>query len=279
MVYWTVSEEEKARNPFSAVEPWDKVSEGYDRFTRPYLGKFSERGLDELELKSHHKLLDVACGPGTTSLLAHSRVGSIEAIDFSEQMVGRFRARIKDHGLSGVNVSVGDGQRLPFADEAFDRAVSMFGLMFFPDRVQGMREIYRCLKKGGRVLISSWAPITMSPLMQLMFDAVRAANPDIQAPVTNLESLENPEVFARELAQAGFVNIRIEPCMCSYDYASALQLWTEMSEGGVPLVMARARMSDDAWREYSAKCLEHMEKAVAGSPLLGSTAYLAFAER
>lgn len=271
--------EEKPRNPFSSVQPWDAVSAGYDRFTRLYLGKFSEQGLKQLELSSEHKMLDVACGPGTTSLLARTHVSAIEAVDFSSLMVERFCVHIREQALQGINVRVADGQSLPFSDKTFERAVSMFGLMFFPDRVKGMREMYRCLKKGGRVLISSWAPVTMSPLMQLMFDAVRAANPETPAPVTNLESLENPEVFRRELAEAGFVNIRIEPCSCTYDYSSAAQLWTEMSEGGAPLVMARARMTEDAWQAYSAKCLQHLEHVLADAPVLGSTAYLAFAER
>lgn len=274
-----MSNEEKPQSPLASAGPWDKVSAGYDKFTRGFLGKYSEKGLAEFELRPEMKLLDVACGPGTTSLLACSAVGSIEAVDFSESMVSIFREHIRERGLEKINVRVADGQSLPFQDEVFDRAVSMFGLMFFPDRVKGMREIFRCLKKGGQVLLSSWAPVSMSPLMQLMFEAAQAANPDTPPPVTNLESLENPDVFANELERAGFVNIRVKPCICTYDYLSAEQLWNEMVEGAVPLVMARERMSVEAWDTYSAQCLQYVEQAVANRPTLGSTAYLAFAGR
>ena len=52
-----------------------------------------------------------------------------------------------------------DTQTVPYADDAF----SLFGLMFFPDRKQGFAEIYRALKPGGSIAITSWAIIAKQP--------------------------------------------------------------------------------------------------------------------
>ncbi len=43
---------------------------------------------------------------------------------------------------------VANAQTQPYADETFDTAVSLFGLMFFPDRQRGFAEIHRTLKPG-----------------------------------------------------------------------------------------------------------------------------------
>lgn len=274
-----MSDSDTSPGPLAQPGPWSKVSAGYDKFTRGFLGKYSEKGLSQLDLDSEHVLLDVACGPGTTSLIAAPRVREVQAVDFSPEMVDIFRGHIESRGISNVEARVADGQELPFEDQMFDRAVSMFGLMFFSDRVRGMKEIYRCLKPGGRALISSWASVSKSPLMQAMFDAGRAANPESPPPKENLESLENPEVFERELREAGFSNIRIQPCVCTYDYESGEQLWEEMVEGAVPLVMAREGMPQEAWDAFSQKCRAFLATTFAEAPDLGSTAYLAFADR
>lgn len=70
-----------------------------------------------------------------------------------------------------------DGQKLE--NDRFDAAFSMFGLMFFPDKVRGLKEIHRVLKPKGKIAVSSWAPISNSILMQCLFGALRKANPDI----------------------------------------------------------------------------------------------------
>lgn len=265
--------------PLAQPGPWNTVSEGYDVFTRGFLGKYSEAGREELGLEPHHVLLDVACGPGTASLLYAPYIDHIEAIDFAPEMVSIFERHIANEKLDRVKVRVGDGQSLPFDDCAFDRAVSMFGIMFFPDRVQGIREIARCLKPGGRALISSWASVDQSPLMQVMFAAGRAANPDMPAPQKDWESWENPDLLREEMERGGFVDVNVREVICIYPYSSGGEIWDQMVEGGVPLVLARQRMAPEEWEKYSRTCRDYLARELAHKPTLGSTAYLAYGTR
>src|SRR4029077_9096481 len=102
---------------------------------------------------------DVAAGPGTLSLIAAAAGARVSAIDFSERMVDEFRTRAAAAGLAGaLDIRVGDGQALPFESAAYDCACSIFGLMFFPDRHAGLREMRRVLRPGGRAIVSSWVP-------------------------------------------------------------------------------------------------------------------------
>lgn len=271
---------EKKPSPLASPGPWNLVSSGYEKFTRGFLSKYSQAGLPRLGLKPEHALLDVACGPGTTSLLAAPSVAELFALDFAEEMVELCRQNLGAAGHTNAQVQVGDGQDLPYSEESFDRAVSMFGLMFFPDRVRGMKEIHRCLRPGGRVLLSSWAPVEKSPLMQVMFETGKHAAPDSYVPPKfDPESLENPDVFARELTSAGFSEISIEPVQCAYDYSSGGILWDEMVEGAVPLVMAQASMKKEEWDAYSDKCRAFLEESLKARPVLYSTAWLAVARK
>src|SRR5699024_11098930 len=94
-------------------------------------------------------VLDVACGPGTLTLLAAAAGATVTALDFSSPMIAQLRTRAAALDLaSAVEVHEGGGQRLPFASAVFDAAFSMFGLMFFPDRHAGLRELARVLKPG-----------------------------------------------------------------------------------------------------------------------------------
>jgi SAM-dependent methyltransferase len=212
-------------------------------------------------------------------LLYAPHVRSIEAVDFASEMVSIFERHISEEGLDEVKVQVADGQALPFADATFDRAVSMFGLMFFPDRMQGIREIVRCLKPGGRALISSWAEVDQSPLIQVLFAAGRAANPDMPPPQKDWQSWENSDLLRDEMQKGGLVDVVVREVSCTHNYSSGGEFWDQMVEGGVPFVLARQRMGAEAWEKYSRTCREYLERELADKAALGSTAYLAYGTR
>jgi SAM-dependent methyltransferase len=57
----------------------------------------------------------------------------------------------------------GVAESLPFPDQSFDIVVSQFGLMFFTDRRQALREMYRVLAADGRLAIAVWDSIDNMP--------------------------------------------------------------------------------------------------------------------
>jgi ubiquinone/menaquinone biosynthesis C-methylase UbiE len=182
-------------NIYTTPEPWSLVASGYEETTMFYLGEYSKRAITLAHLSSDQTILDVACGPGTLSRLAAPKVSQVTAIDFSKKMIDLFDTYISESGIKNIETHLGDGQQLTFADSVFDATFSMFGLMFFPDRIQGFKEMHRVLKPGGCTVVSSWAPLERSPAMQLMFGALHAAKPDLPTPEKSIENLENPELF------------------------------------------------------------------------------------
>ncbi|WP_245664735.1 class I SAM-dependent methyltransferase [Nocardia grenadensis] len=157
-------------NPLAAVDPWDRIAEDYAVSTISVMRPFAAAAVRLAGLAGHTRparVVDVAAGPGTLSLLAAEHAERVDAVDFSAPMIEQLERAVTAAGADNVVARVGDGQELPFADAEFDAAFSMFGLMFFPDRARGFAELFRVLRPGGVAVVSSWAPADRSTWMQM----------------------------------------------------------------------------------------------------------------
>jgi ubiquinone/menaquinone biosynthesis C-methylase UbiE len=240
---------------------------------------FARDAIDLVVPSSEARVLDVATGPGILALELAPRVARVDAVDFSPAMLARLEAKRAALGLGNVFATLADGQALPFEDASFDAAFSMFGLMFFPDRAKGFAELHRVLRPGSATVVSSWAPIDQSPLMTLMFGALRAADPSRPPPQANLLSLENPELFARELGAAGFEGVRVMPYTHGVWVESAEAYWEVMTRSSAPLVMMKNRLGAGEWTRQSELAKAYLAEHVKGRCELTTTAYLGFGRR
>lgn len=268
-------------NPLSNSEPWDLVATGYAEEATTIMIPFSKLALEMAEVGPTTRVLDVATGPGTLALLAAERAKSVDAIDFSESMLAELQQALAARKLENVRASVGDGQALSFPDDSFDAAFSMFGLMFFPDRSKGFSELFRVLAPGGVAVVSSWAPIDESSLMTLMFGAIRAADPSRPAPQKDLLSLENAELFERELRDAGFSEVRVTAHEKELPLtADADELWERMAKSSAPLVLMRRRLGEEQWAKQAELARAHLRERLSGPPFpLTTKAYLGFGRK
>lgn len=259
-------------SPFARVEPWDAVAGGYAAEVDWVMGPFSRRAAELAALSPDAEVVDVAAGPGTLALQIAPRVASVHAIDFSERMVDALRSAARARGLTNVHATVGDGQALPYEVARFTAAFSMFGLMFFPDRSRGFAELRRVLRPGGVAVVSSWAPFDRSPLMELMFGALAAADSDWRAPQYDPSSLENYDTFVSELRAAGFADVRVEPHTEVLPPMEADALWARMVRSSAPLVMLRRSLGEEVWAAHEARALAYLRERVPGTTL-STTSY------
>lgn len=262
-------------NPLSAPEPWDWVAAEYVDVNVPLLGMFSEVAATRARLAPSMRVLDVATGPGTLACRVAPLVRQVDAIDFSREMVEHCRKRARVLGLTNLVLRQGDGQALPYGDGTFDVAFSMFGLMFFPDRVQGFRELCRVLTTGGSAFVSAWAPLERSTYMRTRVRAMRAADPDAPSPASNVLTLDDPEVFAREMQAGGFVDVRIEAIEREREFASPAELAAVLTRGNAPFALLRRKLGDEAWRRRLRAIERYLTEETGPYPLrLGMTAFL-----
>jgi SAM-dependent methyltransferase len=123
------------------------------------------------------RLLETAAGTGiVTQALAGALPAAvvIVATDLNQPMLDHAAAK---EGMRRVHFQQANALALPFPDQSFDVVICQFGIMFFPDRVAGMREARRVLKPGGRFLFSVWGPIGENPVMAVTVEALARRYP------------------------------------------------------------------------------------------------------
>ncbi|MEU5975511.1 methyltransferase domain-containing protein [Streptomyces sp. NPDC047315] len=123
--------------------------------------------LHALGARPGHTVLDLGCGPGTdlgTLADAVGPAGAVVGVDASREMVERARARHEGaqgaegdrgaEGAAGVQVLLGDVQRLPLADASVDLARTDRVLQHVTDPAQALAEARRVLRPGGRLVMA-----------------------------------------------------------------------------------------------------------------------------
>jgi ubiquinone/menaquinone biosynthesis C-methylase UbiE len=248
----------------ATAEPWDLVAVAYVADALPYFETFSREALRLAALPTHARVADIAAGPGTLSLLAAAEGATVSAIDLSPNMVAEFRARVAAAGLdAAVDVRVGDGQQLPFESGLFDAAFSMFGLMFFPDRAAGLREMKRVLKPGGRAVVSSWIPFE-GPF-GVVFKAASEIIPGL--PRGGDFALADEASITRELTEAGLANVAVHRVAQELKAASFDEFWTAMERTNAPLVLIKHRVGPERWRSLGPTIREKVRATLGDGPV------------
>ncbi len=103
------------------------------------------------------KVLDVACGSGTASLVAARRYCEVTGIDYVPELIERARKRSEASGLK-ADFLIADAQDLPFPDDSFDVVLSTYGVHFAPDQEKAASEMLRVCRPGGKIGLASPIP-------------------------------------------------------------------------------------------------------------------------
>jgi ubiquinone/menaquinone biosynthesis C-methylase UbiE len=259
------------QSPLASPEPWSLVADDYTLELLPMFELFSKDALALAPTLPGAKVLDVAAGPGTLTLLAAESGRSVSAIDFSPQMVTNLKRRLNGAQL-GADVRLGDGQELPWGDAEFDAAFSMFGLMFFPSRARGFAELSRVLKPGSMAVVSSWAPF--QGIFSSIFAAMREVLPEIPFG-SGKGPLGEPEEFAAELRAAGFVDVQVTPQTHTMPAETAREVWATSQRTTAPIVLLKRNLGEAKWAEVTGGVVERLEAEYGTGPVaVTTTAYL-----
>src|SRR5499427_6329852 len=105
------------------------------------------------------RVLDLACGDGTTALPIARLGADVTGIDIARNLVEAGNKRAAAAGLTNLKFQEGDACNLEgVADHSFDLSISIFGAMFAPKPFDVAKEMVRVTKPGGRVVMGNWIP-------------------------------------------------------------------------------------------------------------------------
>ncbi len=127
---------------------------------RGWLRELRQKTASLARLQPGDKVLDVGCGTGTLAIEVQQRVGATGrafGVDPGAQQIARARSKAARHNLP-VDFKIGVIEQLDFPDGTFDAVVSTLMMHHLPDDLkrQGLSEIARVLKPGGRLVIADF---------------------------------------------------------------------------------------------------------------------------
>jgi SAM-dependent methyltransferase len=125
-------------------------------------------------LEPGERVLDVGCGPGTTTEPAFRAVqpgGRVTGLDVSPEMIAAARDRFPD---LGIDWAVADVVEAELPAQAYDVVLSRFGVMFFSDPPAAFARLAAATRPGGRLCMAVWRRRTESPFFSVPYDAVLA---------------------------------------------------------------------------------------------------------
>jgi SAM-dependent methyltransferase len=167
-------------------------------FVPAIFGAWASPVADAAGIRRGNRVVDVGCGTGVLAREALRRVGQegqVVGVDLNEGMLA-VAARTEPK----IEWRQSDAASLPFDDASFDVAVSQFALMYFPDRVASLREMWRMLAPGGRLAVAAWAPIDRARGFQILVEiAVRQCGREaadvLAAPFVLCDQVELAKLF------------------------------------------------------------------------------------
>jgi SAM-dependent methyltransferase len=190
--------------------------EVHQRYLVPALFQpWTEKLLSAAGVRKGMYVADVACGTGAVTRAAGGRVGSqglVAGIDSCESMlaVARNRTLRVDSGDAAFVWQQAPAHCLPFGDASFDAVVCQFGLMFFEQRTAAIREMFRILRPGGRMVLTVWDTVELCPGFCAELQLLRRiCGPDIAAAFAVAYSLGEPTLLRSLFRQAGLARISI----------------------------------------------------------------------
>jgi arsenite methyltransferase len=109
------------------------------------------------KIKEGDIVLDLGSGAGFDCFIAAKKVGNsgkVIGIDMTQEMIDKAKTNAKKYGYKNVEFKLGDIEKLPVDDNSIDMAISNCVINLVPDKSQVFKEVYRTLKKGGRMYVS-----------------------------------------------------------------------------------------------------------------------------
>ena len=237
---------------------WDKAAGYYEGYWQKQLYPAQHKLLEFAKIKSGDKIIDIACGTGLVSFPAAALAGEkgfVMANDISDKMVETGMAIVKEKKLSNISFQRMDAEELSVEDDSYNIALCALGLMYFPDPLKAIKEMYRLLKPGGHAVVAVWGQRKNCGWADV-FEIVDRRVASEVCPL--FYNLGNEGTLQQYMSAGGFKNIVVERINTVLDYGSGEEACGAVFLGG-PVALAYSRFSDNIKKEVYQEYIESIK--------------------
>ena len=201
----TLAAEDEAK--LRAAATYNAASDSYDDPANSFWARFGRNTVARLGLRRGDRVLDVCCGSGASALPAAQAVGNeggVLGVDLAERLLALGRTKAAALGLSNIEFRSGDMLDLRQPAASFDAVLCVFGIFFVSDMATAVAALWRLVRPGGRLAITTWGPRFLEPGTNAFWDSIRAVRPDLYRGFNPWDRICDPPAL-RDLLRAGGV--------------------------------------------------------------------------
>jgi ubiquinone/menaquinone biosynthesis C-methylase UbiE len=211
---------------------------------REQLGK---RTVARLDLPDGASVLDVGCGTGAAAILAAELVGQegrVIGVDLSSQMVMRARANARARGIRHADFIVADQGQIAFPDESFDAVINVFSIFLAPDLEGHIRALWRLVRPGGQLAVTTWGPRSFEPAFSAWLRAVEQVCPGTVPHLLRRNRLVGVPEVRNLFASAGIADAEVVARQSQQPLRSPNDWWAIILSTGDRWVIGRMTARD-----------------------------------
>jgi ubiquinone/menaquinone biosynthesis C-methylase UbiE len=224
-------EEAKAR----AAAAYNAAADHFDHPANSFWDRFGRATIDRLNLQPGDAVLDVCCGSGASAIPAAETVGPaghVLGVDLAENLLRLATAKASRANLANIEFRSGDFLSLGLADHSFDAVVCVFGIFFVPDMPAAVRELWRMVRPGGQLAITTWGPDFFEPANSVFWVSVRKEAPELYKSFNPWDRISEPSSLRAMLREAGIAACEVTAQAGVHPVASPEDWWSTLLGSG-----------------------------------------------
>ena len=208
-------------------------AEAYDQLMGRWSRQLAPTFVDFSGVEDGERILDIGCGTGSLmqSLLEHGKPSEVVGIDQASPYIEYGRQKLTNPKAS---LREADVQDLPFADDTFDRCLSLLVINFIPNARQATKEMYRVTRPGGVVTAAVWDYGDGMEMLRIMWDTAITLDPDAEPRhERNMPYCRQGELAALWM-ESGFQSVEEGSLTATVEFSSFDDYWTPFLTGVGP---------------------------------------------
>jgi ubiquinone/menaquinone biosynthesis C-methylase UbiE len=215
---------------------FNSAADYFDAPALPFWNRFGQNTVDRIQLQPGAKVLDVCCGSGASAIPAAVKVGhtgSVLGADLADSLLELARQKSQQQGLTNIEFRCGDFTSLGLPNESFDAIICVFGIFFVPDMEAAVAELWRMLRPGGKLAITSWGTRVFEPANQTFWNAIKIERPELYKQFTPWYRIGDTDSLKALLESSGATNVEVFAEIDSHQLTTPEDWWTMVMGGGI----------------------------------------------
>jgi ubiquinone/menaquinone biosynthesis C-methylase UbiE len=176
------SEQPLGEHALRAARTYGAAADHYGLASLGFWDRYGAATVSRLGLAAGDAVLDLCCGAGGSAIPAARVVGAsgrVMGVDIAGPLLELARARAASEGLANIEFRQGDASLTGLPGGRFDAVVCVFGVFFAPDMAAFVAEMWRLVRPGGVLAITTWGPGLFEPANGHFWESVRKVEPSL----------------------------------------------------------------------------------------------------